>query len=61
MDGPYTYCFGNQMSTMTPKVVMFSMEIAEVGQPIPSEAGQGGNNDSSGRLLSRLFRFYFLS
>ncbi|VDO23043.1 unnamed protein product [Brugia timori] len=47
MDGPYTYCFGNQMSTMTPKVVMFSMEIAQPGQPIPSEAGKGSGNDSS--------------
>ncbi|OZC09696.1 Emp24/gp25L/p24 family protein [Onchocerca flexuosa] len=49
MDGPYTYCFGNQMSTMTPKVVMFSMEIAQPGQSIPSEAGQ--HNDSSADSL----------
>lgn len=48
MDGPFKYCFGNQMSTMTPKVVMFSMEIAQPGQPIPSEAGQDRGNDSSG-------------
>ncbi|XP_026474717.1 transmembrane emp24 domain-containing protein 2-like [Ctenocephalides felis] len=27
--GVYTYCFGNKMSTMTPKVVMFNMEIGE--------------------------------
>lgn len=27
--GPYTYCFSNKMSTMTPKGVMFSMDIAE--------------------------------
>lgn len=27
--GPYTYCFSNQMSTMTPKVVLFSMEVTE--------------------------------
>jgi len=27
MDGNYLYCFGNKMSTMTPKVVMFSMDI----------------------------------
>ncbi|CAG9791430.1 unnamed protein product [Diatraea saccharalis] len=27
--GKYTYCFSNKMSTMTPKVVMFNMEIGE--------------------------------
>jgi len=29
MDGNYHYCFGNKMSTMTPKVVMFSMDIGD--------------------------------
>ncbi|CAG2107894.1 unnamed protein product, partial [Medioppia subpectinata] len=29
MDGNYLYCFGNKMSTMTPKVVMFSMDIGD--------------------------------
>lgn len=29
MDGVYKYCFSNQMSSMTPKVVMFSMEVGE--------------------------------
>lgn len=28
-DGDYTYCFGNKMSSMTPKVLMFSMDTAE--------------------------------
>ncbi|KAL4711873.1 hypothetical protein ACJJTC_006042 [Scirpophaga incertulas] len=27
--GKYTYCFSNKMSTMTPKVVMFNLEIGE--------------------------------
>lgn len=29
MSGIYTYCFSNQMSTMTTKVVMFNMEVGE--------------------------------
>lgn len=29
MPGVYTYCFSNKMSTMTPKVVMFNMEVSE--------------------------------
>lgn len=27
--GDYTYCFSNEMSTMTPKVVMFNMQVGE--------------------------------
>ncbi|KAF2362643.1 GOLD domain [Trinorchestia longiramus] len=29
MDGVYTYCFSNKMSTMTPKTIMFSMDIGD--------------------------------
>ncbi|XP_071945524.1 transmembrane emp24 domain-containing protein 2-like [Antedon mediterranea] len=29
MDGVYRYCFSNKMSSMTPKIVMFSMEIGD--------------------------------
>jgi hypothetical protein len=29
IDGIYKYCFSNKMSTLTPKIIMFSMEIGE--------------------------------
>lgn len=45
MPGMYTYCFSNKMSTMTPKVVMFNMEV---GEPAVAEKQEG----------EKLFRVY---
>lgn len=33
-EGNYTVCFSNKMSTITPKVIMFSINVAEKDKPI---------------------------
>lgn len=52
MDGDYQYCFGNKMSSMTPKVVMFSMDVEEKHQQKADGHGDGSNASAAGHDAS---------
>ncbi|KAH0952676.1 hypothetical protein HN011_006509 [Eciton burchellii] len=55
--GVYTYCFSNQKSTMTPKVVMFNMDIDENRKQNEENAGvEGQNGDTSHGKLDDMIK-----
>lgn len=53
-DGVYTYCFGNKMSTMTPKAVMFSMDIGEAPKTADPSAPHSTSEDSHNKLEEQI-------
>lgn len=55
-DGPYKYCFSNKMSTVTPKVVMFSIETArQVQHKLLGAQDQEKMNEMIKELTNSMF------
>lgn len=41
MDGSYTFCFSNKMSTMTPKIVLFTVDVGDTPSTHPQDSNAG--------------------
>nr|CAG4635055.1 EOG090X0D99 [Alona affinis] len=54
IDGVYTYCFSNKMSTMTPKIVMFNMDVGEPTPNLGHTDTAGGNHTKLEEMIKEL-------
>nr|CAG4643490.1 EOG090X0D99 [Ilyocryptus agilis] len=54
LDGVYTYCFSNKMSTMTPKIVMFTTEVGETTPDLGHADAAGGNHTKLEEMIKEL-------
>ncbi|CAK1541616.1 unnamed protein product [Leptosia nina] len=52
--GRYTYCFSNQMSTMTPKVVMFNFEVGDAPTKKTGEKDDEANHNKLEDMIKEL-------
>lgn len=54
MDGIYKYCFSNKMSTMTPKIIMFTMDVSEVAHENNHAANMTADHNKLEEMVTEL-------
>uniref|UniRef100_A0A0N5A4U5 GOLD domain-containing protein n=1 Tax=Parastrongyloides trichosuri TaxID=131310 RepID=A0A0N5A4U5_PARTI len=54
--GVYTFCFSNQMSTMTPKTLVFAIEVSAPGEEHHNAGSNGSTIDMDSQKLEEMVR-----